>query len=393
MTLWIVFAAYFVALLVLGELFGRLKIESLDDYLLSGREHGVAVTSASLIATVIGAGSTLGSAAVAYYVGVSAGWYLFSAGPGLLLLAYTIAPRMRDLSVYTVPGHVQHRYGRRSGLVAAVLGLLAIVLFLSALVVMTYTLRGGNWAVHWSDTVQVVLIVAGVAVTVGFLWSRVGGAGAFADAPSAAGFEEIGRTWFHPISKNPVDGFDPVALGNMVTAWVVMSTTWHFAMQSTAQRILSSRDSRVVRRSCVIAAIATLPLGVLFTLTGMGARMLLPDLPTPGTMKVLEQVRALPALVEELLAPDLVQTLEVVAGIYTVALFGPLVAGHVWRRASGAGGLASMAASGVTALVWRLSPLESTTGVHMLNVTLPVALIALVVGSWIAPHRDPETAG
>jgi len=63
MTLWIVFAAYFVALLVLGEVFGRLKIESLDDYLLSGREHGVAVTSASLIATVIGAGSTLGSAA------------------------------------------------------------------------------------------------------------------------------------------------------------------------------------------------------------------------------------------------------------------------------------------------------------------------------------------
>ncbi|HKK72466.1 MAG TPA: sodium:solute symporter family protein [Candidatus Krumholzibacteria bacterium] len=492
MTLWIVFAAYFVALLVLGEVFGRLKIESLDDYLLSGREHGVAVTSASLIATVIGAGSTLGSAAVAYYVGVSAGWYLFSAGPGLLLLAYTIAPRMRDLSVYTVPGYVQHRYGRRAGLVSAVLGLLAIVLFLSAqfyamgslvaeltaldlrpaiglsaLVVMTYTLRGGNWAVHWSDTVQVVLIVAGVAVTVGFLWSRVGGAGAFADPPSAAGFEEIGRRWFHPISKNPVDGFDPVALGNMVTAWVVMSTTWHFAMQSTAQRILSSRDSGVVRRSCVIAAIATLPLGVLFALTGMGARMLLPDLPAPGTMEVLEQVRALPALVAELLAPGwaglviaalvavlmstcdsallgattlvskdlgprlrgggeetertsteevehsrrwtggigllglagalvapgLVQTLEVVAGIYTVALFGPLVAGHVWKRASGAGALSSMAASGVTALVWRITPLESTTGVHMLNVTLPVALIALVVGSWIVPRRDPETAG
>jgi len=52
-----------------------------------------------------------------------------------------------------------------------------------------------------------------------------------------------------------------------------------------------------------------------------------------------------------------------------------------------------MAASGVTALVWRITPLESTTGVHMLNVTLPVALIALVVGSWIAPRRDPETAG
>jgi len=171
--LWVVFAAYFAGLLLLGEVLGRLRVRTLDDYLLSSREHGVLVTSASLVATVIGAGSTLGSAAVAYYVGVSAGWYLVSAGPGLVLLAYTIAPRMRDLSVYTVPEYVDRRYGGRAGLLAAVLGIVALVLFLaaqfyamgsllaeltalalrpaiaiSAVVVVVYTWRGGNWAVH-----------------------------------------------------------------------------------------------------------------------------------------------------------------------------------------------------------------------------------------------------
>jgi len=477
--LWVVFAAYFAGLLLLGEVLGRLRVRTLDDYLLSSREHGVLVTSASLVATVIGAGSTLGSAAVAYYVGVSAGWYLLSAGPGLVLLAYTIAPRMRDLSVYTVPEYVDRRYGGRAGLLAAVLGVVALVLFLaaqfyamgsllaeltalalrpaivlSAVVVVVYTWRGGNWAVHWSDTIQVVLIVIGVTVAVGFVLDRTGGLGAFIDPPAAAGFAEIGRAWFHPISRRPVSGWNPVALGDVVVAWIVMSTTWHFAMQSTAQRILSSRDTSVVRRACVIAAAATLPLGALFAVTGMGARILLPDLPAPGEMEVLEQVRALPALVETVLdpawaglvlaalvavlmstcdsallgattlvlkdlaprfgkeegldaaeeirtsrrwvgaigllglggalvAPGLVQTLEMVAGIYTVALFGPLVIGRYWDGATEAGALAAMIASGVVALVWRGTELEGTTGIHMLNVALPVSLLVLWLGSRI----------
>ncbi|MDX1661562.1 MAG: sodium:solute symporter family protein [Gemmatimonadota bacterium] len=479
MTLWIVFAAYFAGLLLLGEIFGRLKVRTLDDYLLSGREHGTWVTSASLLATVIGAGSTLGSAAVAYYVGLSAGWYLVSAGPGLVLLAFTLAPKMRDLSLYTVPEYVDRRYGGRAGLLAAGLGVLALVLFLaaqfyamgsllaelspmtlrpaiavSAAVVIVYTWRGGNWAVHWSDTIQVVLIVAGVAVAVGFVLDRVGGLSGFAEPPAAAGFAEVGREWFHPISRRVVDGWNPIALGDVVVAWIVMSTTWHFAMQSTAQRILSTRDTTVVRRSCVIAAAATLPLGALFAVTGMGARVLLPELPDPGAMEVLEQVRALPALIETvldpfwagivlaalvavlmstcdsallgsttlvlkdlaprmgreesvdeeaevrtsrrwvgaigvlglggaLIAPGLVQTLEMVAGIYTVALFGPLVLGRYWDGATEAGALASMVGSGIVAVAWRVSPLEEATGIHMLNLALPVALALLFVVSWV----------
>jgi len=145
--------------------------------------------------------------------------------------------------------------------------------------------------------------VAGVTVAVGFVLDRTGGLGAFVDPPAAAGFAEIGRAWFHPISRSPVSGWNPIALGDVVVAWIVMSTTWHFAMQSTAQRILSSRDTSVVRRACVIAAATTLPLGALFAVTGMGARILLPDLPAPGGMEVLEQVRALPALVETVLDP------------------------------------------------------------------------------------------
>jgi SSS family solute:Na+ symporter len=479
MTLWIVFMAYLVVVVALGEVLARLKVRSLDDYLLSARQHGTLITSASLVATVIGAGSTLGSAAVAYYVGVSAGWYLVSAGPGLILLAFTLAPVLRRLSVYTVPEYVDRRYGRGAGALAAGLGLIALTLFvsaqfyamgslmaelsplttrpaiaLSAAVVVLYTWRGGNWAIHWSDAIQLVVIVIGVSAVVVTIADRLGGLVPLATPPPAPGFEESGARWFHPITREPVAAWNPFSLGGTIVAWIVMSTTWHFAMQSTAQRILSTRDEVVVRRACLIAAAATLPLGVLFAISGMGARELVPGLEPPGAMEMLEQVRALPALIVEVLspfwggfvvaalvavimstsdsallgaatvllkdllprfgreagvdeegvrasrrwvggiglvslggalvAPGLVQTLELVAAIYGVALFGPLLAGPYWKGATGVGAIASMISSGIAGVVWRTSPLEASTGIHMLNVALPVALVALVLGSFVS---------
>lgn len=249
MTTWVVFAAYFAGLLALGEVFARLKVRSLDDYLLSSREHGTAVTTASLTATVIGAGSTIGAAGVAYYVGVSAGWYLLSAGPGLVLLAYTLAPALRELSVYTIPEYVGRRYGTAAEVLAAGLGVLALVLFLSAqfyamgallarlapipleaginataLLVVIYTWRGGNWAVHWSDSIQVVLVVAGVGAAAWFALQEIGGLDALTVPPEAAGFPEIGASWFHPITERPVSGWGPFALGNTVTATAPSAT-------------------------------------------------------------------------------------------------------------------------------------------------------------------------
>lgn len=489
--LWLVFGGYLLLLLAAGEWFGRRKAGSLETYLLSGREHGTWVTTAALVATVIGAGSTLGAAGVAYYVGVSAGWYLLSAVPALLLLGLTLAPRFRELSLFSVPEYVQRRYGRRAGLLAAVLGLAGLVLFLAAqfyamgrllnrltelatawcivlsgTAVVLYTWRGGNWAVHASDSLQMVWIVIGVGVALVAGLEAAGGWDALSTPPPARGLETAGGTWLHPLRRTPVSGWNPFALGNTVVAWVIMSTTWHFAMQSTAQRILSSRDAATVRRSCLLAALVLVPLSAVFAVLGMEARILFPGLEGSPGREMLEQVQALPALIRgvlapagaglvlaalvavimstcdsallgaatlvmkdlrpwlevgdaatasdvgrgsgadeaaardvargrrlvlavgavglagALVAPGLVQVLELVAAVYCVALFVPLLGGHWWGGASEAGALASMAASGLVAVAWRATGLEASTGLHMLNLALPAAVVGLVVGSW-----------
>lgn len=496
--LWVVFGLYLVGLLILGEFLGRTRIASLEDYLLSGRSHGTVLTGAALAATVVGAGSTIGAAGVAYYVGVSASWYLLSAVPGLLLLAYTLGPVLRERSLYSIPEFLSQRFDRRTGRVAAALGVLGLLLFLaaqfyamgalisrlapielrtglviSAVAVILYTWRGGNWAVHWSDTIQIVWIVIGAGVALVLALAAVGGLGALAHPPSAGGFRELGEEWFHPITRSAVSGWDPFALGNTVVAWIIMSTTWHFAMQSTAQRFLSARDGVTVKRACLLAAAVLVPLAVMFGLLGMSARELFPDLPPGSGGAIREQVRALPALlrgvlppvaggvvlaalvavmmstcdsallggstllirdllpgasalaadagdpgaaksdaaagaargrrfvlllgalalVAALVSPGLVQLLELVAAVYSVALFCPLLIGHYWDGATGPGALASMLASGVVGLGWRLGGFEGSTGIHMLNLALPVALVALVGGSMIHRRVGNREAG
>ena len=93
------------------------------------------------------------------------------------------------------------------------------------------------------------------------------------------------------------------------------------------------------------------------------------------------------ALFGALVAPGLVRMLELVAAIYGVALFGPLLVGLFWRRATQAGAVAAMVSSGAMGIAWRGVGLEAATGVHMLNLSLPVSLVALVLISLAGRRR------
>lgn len=474
---WAIFGGYFLLMLVIGEVAARRKVRSLDDYLLAGRQHGVWITAGSLAATAIGAGSTLGAAGIAYYVGLSAGWYLWSAGVGLLLLGLTLGPVLRQRAVYTVPEFIARRYGPTAGRLATVLALVGLVLFLGAqllalgtvvaqmtgwsvqmgtvlagLVVIVYSVRGGIWAVHWTDNVQLAWIVFGLLVLAVVGLRSVGGLAALDGPPAARGFEELGPVWLNPLTRRPVSGWDVFALGSTVVAWVIMSTTWHVTMQSTVQRVLATRDPATARRACGVAALVLVPLGALVALAGMVTRRLYPGLAPTGTV---EQIRALPALVEGLLdpvlggvvlaalaavvmstcdsvllgdatvvirdlavgwgrndlqglrrsrgltavlggiavgcalvLPGLVRTLEMVAAVYCVSLFVPMLLGVYWRRATRQGAIASMVTGGLAGLLWRGLEMEALTGVHMLTVALPASLVAGLVGSLGGDRRS-----
>ena len=82
--IWVIVCAYLLLNLLVG-VYCHIRVKDSTDYLLAGRRIGVLMTAGTLAATEIGGGSTVGVAAKAYGSwGLSAGWYVVSAGIGVL---------------------------------------------------------------------------------------------------------------------------------------------------------------------------------------------------------------------------------------------------------------------------------------------------------------------
>ena len=71
----------------------------------------------SMLAANIGAASTVGVAGKAYQEGISAWWWVGSAGIGSMLFAFTVAPALWRLAkahdFYTTGDYLEFRYGVR----------------------------------------------------------------------------------------------------------------------------------------------------------------------------------------------------------------------------------------------------------------------------------------
>ena len=100
------------------------------------------------------------------------------------------------------------------------------------------------------------------------------------------------------LEKTTVNPWDIFALKSTVLGWIIMSTTWHLTMQSTAQRFLSTKDAKTAKKSCLVSALILIPISLSVALTGMIAIIFCPDLPPA---EGLSQGEALPALIKKVL--------------------------------------------------------------------------------------------
>jgi len=90
--LWVLIL-YSASLLLLGFFTSR-QVRQASDFFVASRKLGTGLLFATLLAANIGAGSTIGAAGLGYQHGLSAVWWVGSAGLGSLLLALTLAPRL-----------------------------------------------------------------------------------------------------------------------------------------------------------------------------------------------------------------------------------------------------------------------------------------------------------
>jgi SSS family solute:Na+ symporter len=202
---------YLLATLVVGALLSA-KIKTISDYLVAGRQLGLALTTASLAAVQIGAGIVMGGAEVGASRGLWPGtWYGLGCGGGLVLAGLLAAAPLRRYGGFVPIDFFAARYGESRFVrlwaavsnVPSLLGIFAAQLMacgsvlagfgfeyatavvLIGGVIFLSNVMSGMWGVVAVDFVQVVVIVMGIplAAAAALLHSPPGAAASLVASP------------------------------------------------------------------------------------------------------------------------------------------------------------------------------------------------------------------
>ncbi len=215
----IIVVVYMLAMMVVGWIVGKKKINDSKDYMIAGRRMGLFMVAFSLSANNVGGGSTTGLAQKAFGEwGMSACWYVLAAAIAMIPLAY-FAPKIRKTMAVTIPEVVGRRFGKLSCNFTAILNTLSlfcltssqiaasgvvistltgmpqnVALLVAGVVVIMYTTFGGMIADQISDMVQFIIILVGLAIATPIVISGVGGWNALSEAlpPVQMSFTKIG---------------------------------------------------------------------------------------------------------------------------------------------------------------------------------------------------------
>jgi SSS family solute:Na+ symporter len=214
MTVHLVFlVVYSVALIAIGVWMARL-VKGSTDFFVAGRRLSAPLIFSTVLASNIGAGTTVGAAGLAYRDGLSAWWWNGSAAIGSVILALWIGPRVWRVAtahnLYTTGDYLELRYGSTvRGIVASIIwiGALSVLaaqliagaavltvvadiprwagVLASAVVMTVYFMAGGLLSSAWVNAAQLVVLLGGFLVAAPLVVSRVGGLSALA-APTTA---------------------------------------------------------------------------------------------------------------------------------------------------------------------------------------------------------------
>ena len=367
---------YAALLMAIGLWVGR-RVQGSSDFFVAGRRLGPGLIFATLLAANLGAGTTVNAAGLAYRDGLSAWWWVGSAGIGSMALAFWVGPRLREIAaarnLHTVGDFLEHRYGREVramiasllwvgslGILAAQLIAMGFVLnavtgldrwvgsVIGGIVVTVYFTAGGLLTSVWVNAVQLVVLVLGFIVVFPMILASVGG------LPQViAGTRDIEGFWSFWTG------------GESGWFYLAMLGPSFIVSPGILQRVYAARDDRAVRLGVGLNGLALLVFAVVFTLLGMIARMLVPDLP--------DQNLALPTLLLESLPP-------LVGALGLAALFSAEV--------SSADAILFMLATSLSKDLYRRFARPDANDAQVVRVARVAAIVGGTLGTAIAIFSD-----
>ncbi|MGL5328077.1 MAG: sodium:solute symporter family protein [Peptostreptococcaceae bacterium] len=305
MTLWHYIGAILILALITGVgIYSGKKVKSAGDFAVGGRQAGAGIIAGSIIGTLVGGASTIGTAQLAYSYGFSAWWFTLGGGIGCLILGVVFATPLYNSNIQTLPQVFAREYGKTASTVSTVLmsvgSFLSIVSqFLSGIALVTsishitampativigvlmafYVIFGGVWGAGLVGIVKTLLLYITVIVC-GFMALNLSGGidGISATLPADQYFSLFARGTF-------------VDLGAGISLVLGVLTT-----QAYIQAVISAKNLKVSKQGAVLSALLIPIIGIAGILVGMYMKMNYPDI-DPGSALPTFVMNYLPPLV------------------------------------------------------------------------------------------------
>ena len=97
------------------------KVQSFNDYAVAGKSQTTFAVTMSLLATTIGASTTIGLCDTVYSIGFPGIWWLLFGAVGLILQSFILSEKVRDLDAATLPDLARIVSGRTAEMVIALI--------------------------------------------------------------------------------------------------------------------------------------------------------------------------------------------------------------------------------------------------------------------------------
>jgi solute:Na+ symporter, SSS family len=296
MILLSILIAYAALMIALGVFVSR-RVSGSQDFFVAGRGLGAGLIFSTLLAANIGAGSTVGATGLGYRDGLSAWWWVGSAGIGSLILAFTVGPKIwriaLERNLYTVGDYLELRYNR------SVRGLVALLLWIGSLSILAGQLIAIAWILNVVSGLSkpVGCLIGGAVVTAYFTFGGLHAAArvnvvqlavkmiGFALAliyllNASHGFEEmrtVVRTAIPADQSDAFFGFTGKGWPAVLRYIVILAPSFVIS-PGLLQKLFGARDERAVRAGVGLNAAGLLAYAIVPVLIGIIARGRFPDL-------------------------------------------------------------------------------------------------------------------
>jgi solute:Na+ symporter, SSS family len=309
---------FFLSILLIGYITGRKTNSSAEDYLLSGRKLSlflfVAVNVSTWYGGILGVGEFTYRYGLVSWFTQGFPYYIFA-----FLFAIFFAKKIREASLFTIPDKLSEVYGKKVGLVTAIIvfvlvspapyllmtgNLLALIfkidlvpaLLVSLLLSLVYLIRGGFRSNVYVDVFQFFVMFAGFMLIV--VYSGV----------------EFGKINF--ISTSVPENHLQITGGMSPTFLIVwfLIALWTFADPGFHQRCYAAKTGNIAKWGIIISIFFWALFDFLTTTTGLYAKGVLPELNNP--------VLAFPLFADHVLPSG-------VKGIFYAALFATILSTQI----------------------------------------------------------------